>query len=151
MSGFQPRETRRGAANQFRLAASPVSEKARRQTRGKRVAPLSIRLSPAQRADLEARAGDLPISAYAKSLLFATTAKPTRLSPRNPSLDHQILGQLLAWLGRSEIAAHLQELAEASRSGSLPVDDLTTEQLQTACENVQAMRDALMVGLGCGR
>jgi hypothetical protein len=112
--------------------------------------PLSIRLSPAERADLEARAGDVPVSSYAKSLLFAVTARPARLSPRNPTLDHQIIGQLLGALGRAEIAPHLRELAEAARSGSLPLDEITTAQLHEACHDVALMRAELMRALGVG-
>lgn len=119
--------------------ASAPEPKARRRKR--RASPLSIRLTPGERADLEARAGDLPISAYAKSILFAVTAKPVRLSPRTPSsLDHQILGQLLGALGRSEIAPHLRELTESVRSGSLPLDEITTAQLYGACHDVAVMR-----------
>ena len=127
-----------------------AAAKAKPRKRKRRLSPLSIRLTHAERADLEARAGDLPVSAYAKSLLFAVTAKPARLSPRNPSLDHQILGQLLGALGRSEIAPHLRELAESARSGSLPLDEITTAQLHEACQDVAAMRAELMRALGVG-
>jgi hypothetical protein len=118
--------------------------------RKRRQPPLSIRLTPEERADLEARAGDLPVSAYAKSLLFAVTAKPARLSPRNPSLDHQILGQLLGALGRAEIAPHLCELVDAVRSGSLPFDEVTAEQLERCSSDIAWMRDRLMEALGVG-
>lgn len=128
--------------------ASSIKHKPKRHKR--RISPLSIRLTVAERADLEARAGDQPVSTYAKSLLFAVTARAARLGPRNPSLDHQILAQLLGALGRSEIAAHLAELAEAARSGSLPLDELTTCQLHEACHDVALMRAELMRGLGVG-
>ena len=133
------------------VAPKPKNRKRRkRKSNGPRIPPLSIRLSVEERADLEARAGDLPVSTYAKSLLFALTAKPARLSPRNPSLDHQILGQLLGALGRSEIAPNLSELAEAARSGSLPLDEITTAQLHEACHDVALMRSELMAALGVG-
>lgn len=130
----------------FQEAVKPPRPKRKKR----RQPPLSIRLTPEERADLEARAGDLPVSAYAKSLLFAVTARPARLSQRNPSLDHQILGQLLGALGRSEIAPHLRELAESARSGSLPLDEITTAQLHEACQDVAVMRSELMRALGVG-
>ena len=139
MGGERPRA--------FTGAAAPEPKRKRRRRRN---APLSIRLTPAERADLEARAGDVPVSTYAKGLLFAVTAKPARLSPRNPSLDHQIIGQLLGALGRAEIAPHLRELAEAARSGSLPLDEITTTQLHEACHDVALMRSELMRALGVG-
>ena len=129
----------------FGEVASPPRPTRKRRRRN---APLSIRLSPSERADLEARAGDVPVSTYAKILLFAVTAKRARLSPRNPTLDHQIIGQLLGALGRAEIAQHLRELAEAARSGSLPLDEITTAQLHEACHDVALMRSELMRALG---
>ena len=123
------------------------SDKARQKKR-RRLPPLSIRLSVEERADLQARAGDLPVSAYAKGLLFAVTANPARRSPRNPTLDHQILGQLLGALGRSEIAPHLRELADAARSGSLPLDETTTAHLHAACSDIALMRSEVMRALG---
>lgn len=118
--------------------------------KAKRLPPLSIRLTVEERADLEARAGDVPVSAYAKSLLFASGARALRLSPRNPTLDHQILAQLLAALGRSEIAPQLRDRADAARSGSLPVDEVTHAELKRCCADIGWMRDQLMAGLGCG-
>lgn len=129
----------------FARASAPKPKK-----RNRRLPPLSIRLSRAERAELEARAGDLPISTYAKSLLFAVTAKPARLSPRNPSLDHQILGQLLEALGQAEIAPHLAVLADAARSGSLPFDDVTADQIERRVTDIAWMRSQLMEALGVG-
>lgn len=114
----------------------------------RRLPPLSIRLNAYERADLVARAGDIPVSAYAKSLLFTATAKPMRLSPRNPTLDHQILGQLLGTLGRMSVAAHLEELATAARSGSLLLDEVTMRQLHEACHDIALIRTELLNGLG---
>lgn len=110
--------------------------------------PLSIRLTGEQKADLEARAGDLSVSAYAKSLLFAEHAVAMRLSPRNVLLDHQILGQVLARLGQSGIAPDLAELASAVRCGALPLDEVTTQQIKQSCADIAWMRSALMHGLG---
>jgi hypothetical protein len=144
---FDPAQTGGERPRAFAGAAAPEPKKKRRRRRN---APLSVRLTPAERADLEARAGDVPVSTYAKGLLFAVTARPARLSSRNPTLDHQIIGQLLGALGRAEIAPHLRELAEAARSGSLPLDEITTAQLHEACHDVALMRSELMRALGVG-
>lgn len=133
-----------------RIRAFSRASKPKTKPRKRRLSPLSIRLTAAERADLEARAGDQPVSTYAKSLLFAVTARAARLSPRNPSLDHQILAQLLGALGRAEIAPNLRELSDAARSGSLPLDELTTCQLHEACHDVAIMRAELMRALGAG-
>ena len=92
--------------------------------------PLSIRWTHAEKNDLVARAGDLPVSAYAKSLLFSGMAKPARLSPRNPLLDHQLLGQILAQLGRNTFAPDLAVLSEAVKSGSLPLGTPLLKKVQ---------------------
>lgn len=117
----------------------------------RRLPPFSLRLSAKEKADLVARAGDVPVSAYAKSLLFADGVKALRLSPRNPTLDHQILGQLLAQLGRSEIASDLAVLADAVRSGSLPMDEVTIGQIERSCSDIAMVRTRLMEGLGIQR
>ncbi|WP_017183098.1 hypothetical protein [Sphingobium xenophagum] len=39
--------------------------------RGKRAAPFSLRLSFEERTKVEANAGNMPVAAYIKSLLFA--------------------------------------------------------------------------------
>ena len=114
----------------------------------KRPSPLSIRLSVEEKADLRVRAGDMAVSAYAKSLLFAANAKAIRRSPRNPLLDHRMLGQILAQLGRNEIAPHLSTIAQAARSGSLPLDEVTYAQIEECCYDIALMRSKLMAALG---
>ena len=141
-------DSARAGGERTHVFARASAAKAKKQKR--RLSPLSIRLTYAERADLEARAGDLPISTYAKSLLFAVAAKPARLSPRNPPLDHQILGQLLGALGRAEITPHLSELVDAVRSGSLPLDDVTADQIESCSSDISWIRDQLMEALGVG-
>ena len=82
----------------FQEAANPPRSK----RRNRRQPPLSIRLTPQERTDLEARAGDLPVSTYAKSLLFAVTAMP------NPTIT---LGTYAHFF---EEDAHREKIAEAA-------------------------------------
>jgi len=110
--------------------------------------PLSIRWTWEEKNDLVARAGDVPVSAYVKSVLFSDAAKPARLSPRNPLLDHQLLGQILAQLGRNAFAPDLAVLAEAVRSGSLPLDEITTNQIEQSVSDIAKLRRTIMEALG---
>lgn len=126
-------------------ATSPYPK---RRKRKKPPSPLSIRWTWEEKNDLVARAGDVPVSAYVKSVLFSDAAKPTRLSPRNPLLDHQLLGQILAQLGRNAFAPDLAALAEAVRSGSLPLDEITTKQIDQSVSDIARLRRTIMEALG---
>ncbi len=114
----------------------------------KRPAPLSIRLSEPERAQLLARAGSKPVSTYIKSVLFDADAPRPRNAPRHISADQAELAKILAWLGRTEIAMHLAILAEAAKSGSLVITPPVAEQLNRACQDIAAMRNALMQAMG---
>lgn len=112
-----------------------------------RPSPLSIRLSAIERADLAARAGTRPISSYAKGLIFPDGGTRRSAGRRVPA-DQAALAQLLGLLGASGIAASLGRLAEAAETGSLFIDELTTEHLRYACDDVRAMHLLLLGALG---
>lgn len=110
-------------------------------TLGKRPSPLSVRLSDAERQELERRADGEALSAYVKRQLFAEAAKP---APANNAL----LAQLLATLGGSRVASNVARLAQGAESGSLVADDATTRRLIEACDDIRLMHNALMRALG---
>jgi hypothetical protein len=101
--------------------------------------PLSIRLSEKERADLEARAGDQPLSAFIKDRLFRPSA-----GGRGNAVDRPLIARVLAHLGSSDIARNLARLADAAEAGALPVDQVTRSQLEDACRDIRLMRLALM-------
>lgn len=115
---------------------------------GKREAPFSLRLSFEERVKLEQQAGNMPLSAYIKSLLFADDAPVFRQRRRVPDAEEKLLAELLACLGSSHLSNNLDQLAKAANSGSLYCDEGTTLALNRACDDVQAMRVLLMRGLG---
>ena len=118
------------------------------RVRKKRMAPFSIRLSFDERARLQAAAGDMPVAAYIKSLLFAGDAPVARRRARSPVKDTRALAELLACLGASRIPNNLNQLARAANSGSLIFDWQTKAQIAAACNDVRVMRQLLMQGLG---
>lgn len=120
----------------------------RRRQGPPRPAPLSLRLSDAERASLTARAGSVPLSTYVKQVLFADGGSSLRRVPRRVSVDGAKLAQVLAYLGSSQLARSLSTLAEAAASGSLFVDELTIRRLHDACGDVQAMHVLLLGALG---
>ena len=112
----------------------------------RRLAPLSLRLSPDERNRLERDAQGIALGAYIKAKVFGEPEKRVR---RHESVrDQRTIAQLLARLGASGLAAHMRELADAARSGSLACDDETTALLRTACADIQSMRSMLVAALG---
>lgn len=114
---------------------------------GRRAPPFSLRLSFEERAALEKAAGDLPVAAYIKSVLFGMG--PLRVPRRrSPVKDEKALAELLACLGASRIPNNLNQLAKAANSGSLYFDRETKAALCSACDDIRAMRQLLMQALG---
>ena len=115
---------------------------------GKREAPFSLRLTFDERTRLRQAAGDLPIAAYIKSLLFADDAPVYRTRGKAPVKDQKALAELLACLGASRIANNLNQLARAANSGSFYFDRESKAQIAAACGDIQVMRQLLMSALG---
>lgn len=113
--------------------------------------PFSLRLTPEERARLEAEAGARPLGAYIRSRLFDGSAPPRRAPGRQPVRDHQLLAKVLGELGQSRIANNLNQLAKSANCGSLYLSPEDTASLQEACDAVQAMRRDLMQALGLER
>jgi len=114
----------------------------------RRPAPFSLRLSFEERTRLRKAAGDIPVAAYIKALLFATDTPVFRSRTRAPVKDHKALAEVLACLGASRIANNLNQLAKAANSGSLHVEFETKARLNAACSDVRVMRQLLMQALG---
>lgn len=114
----------------------------------KREAPFSLRLSFEERAELGKRAGDMPLSAYMKSLLFTEDAPSYRKRRKPAQADEKKLAEVLACLGASRISNNLNQLAKAANSGALHVDEDTRKSIHAACDDVRLMRLFLMEALG---
>jgi Bacterial mobilisation protein (MobC) len=103
--------------------------------------PFSIRLSDAQRADIDSRADRAGLSAggYAISTIFNTP--PPRQS-RRPTTDQQLLAQILTAFGK--IGSNINQLARVANAGSWPDSRL----LKQACDDIRMIRDMLIRALG---
>ena len=95
----------------------------------------------------ERAAGNMPLAAYIKSLLFAEDAPKYRKRRRTSYVDEKLLAELLACLGATRIANNLNQLAKAANSGSLYFDQDTKTDIKRACDDVHAMRIMLMRAL----
>lgn len=117
---------------------------------GKTRSILSVPLSPEQRAELNARAGRRPVSAYARGVLFAANdnARPSHARGAAPVRDHAALAQVLAKLGTSESASSLRDLSRLAKLGALPVTPETEAAIQKACADTLEIKILLMTALG---
>ncbi len=120
----------------------------------KRQPPLSLRLTFAERALLEKKAGGQSLSGYIKNELFGGTGATPAFglslgaSSRRVGTKDRLLAQILAKLGESELGPSMNELAQAARSGSLYVNDLVESQLVQACADIAELRLLLLEALG---
>ncbi|MDE1152350.1 MAG: hypothetical protein PW788_07420 [Micavibrio sp.] len=110
-------------------------------------APFSLRLSRAERLQLEALAGPLPLGEYIRNQLF-NEAVSRRRSYRRPVPDEQALSQLLADFGRSRLSSNLNQIAKAVNSGSLPATPEVHQAILEARQEIGAMSRLLVQALG---
>lgn len=109
---------------------------------------VSLRVTDAERNELERAAGSTALSAFIHARLFGAPLPKRRTRGKAPVRDHRHLAQILGMLGRSGLPAHVGEMAELARSGSLPVDAETETALRRACADIQVMRTTLIAALG---
>ena len=147
----------------FAESASPVQaktnkseDKPKRGTRRHRrvrkykstLPPFSLRLTPLERQKLEAMAGNVPLGAYIRTVLFGDDVEPRQARGIKPVEDHRALATVLGQLGKSRLANNVNQLARAVNTGSLPVTPETEADLQEACADIRRIRIDLMKALG---
>ena len=118
----------------------------KRAARHKPGSPFSIRLSEAERAELERRAGSRSLGDYIREQLFGDKARVSkRLTPRETDV---VYAQALSNMGQSEIPASLRSMAASARIGALPVTPDLIETIETTCRKIQTACDGLIAQLG---
>ena len=127
------------AANETKLRPSAVPDRHSK--------PFSIRLTAEERQQLRRAAGGVPLGSYIRSRLLLDVSTKRRLQ-RAPVQDQAALARVLGQLGQSHLASNLNQLAKAANMGALPVTPEVEAELHDACEQVRAMRQALMRALG---
>ena len=108
---------------------------------------IGFRVTPSEKKELITLAGRKPLSAFIRDQLLGQIQRK-RKAYRKPKYDDVLLGKVLAALGNSRLASNLNQIAKAANRGALPVTDELSEDLQSACLDIQAMRMALMMALG---
>lgn len=114
----------------------------------KREAPFSIRLSAEDRARLAMEAAGAPLGAYIKFKLLDGETVGRKRRKGLSIQDREALAQALALLGRSNILSALHDLAEAARTGSLPLTPETEAEFSAALIAVKDLRALLLSALG---
>ncbi|MCK0197427.1 hypothetical protein MWN34_10930 [Ancylobacter sp. 6x-1] len=120
--------------------------------RGHAAAPISLRLTPEERHQLECDAAGRSLSAYIRSRLFGADTKAETTSQTSgrlgPAERQKLLAQILAKLGASKALPSLNELADAARIGVLPLTPDVLADIRGACLDIAEIRDGLLRGLG---
>jgi len=123
----------------------------RTSIRGKAAAPLSLRLTPTERKELEWTAKGQSLSAYVRARLFSDLdneidlRKTGRLSE---TARQQLLARILAEFGRSGLSRSMAEFAEAARLGVLPLTPDVLAEIRSACTHIRDLRRMLIRALG---
>lgn len=107
----------------------------------RKLAPVSVRFTPEERAQIEHDAGEKSLSLHIRERLFGAKAK-RRKSLREPIKDHAALARVLSALGRSNLARDCEALANAAQ------DAENAAVLRQACTDIAIMRQELMKALG---
>ncbi|WP_282077167.1 hypothetical protein [Epibacterium ulvae] len=125
-----------------RVLEKPIKPKS------KKVAPVSVRFTPEERALLGKRAGKQSLSGYIRDCVLAGDAKPRRSRGLNPVKDHAALSQVMRTLGQTNLARDLEGLAWAVEDGTIQLDEKSERLLRLACVAVVEMRKDLLRALG---
>lgn len=110
-------------------------------------APVSLRMSFAEKDRLEREAAGMSVAAYIRWRLFDPESPPPRIRGKQPVKDHQAIAQLLALLGQSRLANNVNQLARAANSGSLPLTADTERALKEAVSDIAKIRKLLLQAL----
>lgn len=118
---------------------------------GKPNSPLTLRITPEERAKLEELAAGMTLSAYVRACVFAEETRRRKKRPKSVVEDKKAAAEALALLGQSRIASNLNQLAHHANLGLLFVGDRERDQIEEAKAHLQSIRNLLMQALGKAR
>lgn len=113
-----------------------------------RPAPLSVRLSPENRARLERDAAGMSLGSYIHWRLFDPDKPPPRHRGKAPVKDHAALSRALGALGQSRIASNVNQIARAIHTGVIVVTPEVEAELIEAARHIADIRHLLVEALG---
>lgn len=113
-----------------------------------RPSPITLRITPEERAKLEELADGMTLSAYIRACVFAEETKRRKKRPKTAIEDKKATAEALALLGQSRIASNLNQLAYHANVGALIVGEAEKAQIAEANAHLAAIRTLLMQALG---
>lgn len=116
------------------------------QSKPKRPSPITLRMTPAERAKLEELAQGMTLSAYIRMCVLQEGI--SRSGKASNRTDKEMLAQIIGLLGQSRIANNLNQIAKAANLGILPLDDQIESDIREAYAHVVEMRHLLLKALG---
>jgi len=119
-----------------------------KQSKQKSPSPITLRLTPEERAKLEQLAQGMTFSAYIRACIFQSETSPRKRIAKSTTKDKAALAEVLGLLGQSRIANNLNQLAYNANTGSLIVTEDTLQQIKEAYDHTREMRDALVQAIG---
>lgn len=115
----------------------------------KRPAPISVRVSAEERAQLEKDAAGMSMNAHIRARLFSEDATPKRKRRnKSPVKDHAALARVLSALGQCNLARDLGDLSAAMQDNKMCLTPESERLFQHACQAVILMRRDLVKALG---
>ncbi|MEM8754180.1 MAG: plasmid mobilization relaxosome protein MobC [Pseudomonadota bacterium] len=136
------RETR-DSADAFQTAAGSKADQRR-----KTPSPVTLRMTPEERARLEELAAGMTLSAYIRACVFGEETKRRKARPKSVVADKKAAAEALALLGQSRIASNLNQLAHHANIGVLIVGDEEKAEIAEANAHLKAIRSLLTTALG---
>lgn len=110
--------------------------------------PVSVRLTPEERAALERDAKGASLSRHIRARLFDGFDSGVGEMRLSPETRQKLLAQILARLGQMGIAISLSELAELARLGLLDMTPEAERALLDALGDLRDLRRDLLIALG---
>lgn len=114
----------------------------------RRPAPLSLRLTPEERARLVEDANGQPLGAYIKSRLFDDNLQSRKPRRRSPSKELQLLARVLRTIGRSGALSILGTLIVAANERRVVLSRDEDSRLRLANQELVSLRLELINALG---
>lgn len=109
---------------------------------------ITLRLTEEEDAKLRQLCEGMTVSAYVRQRLFGENIARRKRRSHVPVQDQASMARVLGMLGDSRIANNLNQLAFHANTGTLLIDDQTTDQINEAYEHICFMRDELIKALG---
>ena len=137
------------SATSIQTAFSNQASNAAKKENQKRTAPLSLRLTSEQRAELEQLAGGRSLGGYIKDQLFKGSTKPRSFPARSVAVeDRKLLAQVLRALGSANIIKTIGKLRAADDNRLLMMSEAANFAVHQACRDITIMRRDLVAALG---